>query len=60
MWGLFYSLFFSHGFKRALDSNVCAIYTYFWGKITLNELFLRNSQFWEMVDFSRLVFEKLQ
>jgi hypothetical protein len=26
-------------------------------KITLNELFVRDSQFWEMADFSRLVIE---
>jgi hypothetical protein len=32
----------------------------FLGKITLNKLFLKDSQFWEMADFSRLVFDKLQ
>jgi hypothetical protein len=31
--------------------NNCAIFTYFLGKITLNELFLKDSQFWEMADF---------
>ena len=29
MGGLFYSLFFYHGFKRAFYRNVCAIFTYF-------------------------------
>jgi hypothetical protein len=46
--GLFYSLFFSHGFKRAFYKNVCAIFTHFLEKNSLNELFLRDSQFWEM------------
>jgi hypothetical protein len=32
MWGLFYSLFFSHGLKRAFYSNVCAFFTYFFEK----------------------------
>jgi hypothetical protein len=54
MGGLFYSLFFSHGFKRAFCRNVCAIFTYFLEKITLNELFLRDSQFWEMADFFQI------
>jgi hypothetical protein len=53
MGDLFYSLFFSHGFKRPFYRNVCAI-SYFWGKITLNELFLRDSQFWEMADFFQI------
>ncbi len=51
MVGLFYSLFFSNVFKRACYSKVCAIFTYFLEKITLIELFLRDSQFWEMADF---------
>jgi hypothetical protein len=49
--GLFYSFFFSHGFKRALNSNVFAIFTYFLETITLTKLFLRDSQFWKMADF---------
>ena len=57
---MFNSLFFSPGFKRAFYSNVCAIFTYFWGKITLNELFLRDYQFWEMAYFSKFVFEIFQ
>jgi hypothetical protein len=45
MGGLLYSIFVSNGFKRAFYSNVCAIFTHFLEKITLNELFLRDSQF---------------
>ena len=48
------SLFFSHGFKRAFYRNVCAIFTYFLEKITLNDLFLWDSQFWEMADFFQI------
>ncbi len=48
MWGLYYSAFFSHGFKGTFYNNVCAIYTYFWGKITLKKLFLRNSGKWKI------------
>jgi hypothetical protein len=44
MRGLFYSLLFSHGFKRALIEMFVYYYIFF-GKITLNELFLRDSQF---------------
>ena len=54
MGGLFYSLFFFHDFKRAFYRNVCAIFTYFLEKITLNELFFRDSQFWEMADFFQI------
>ena len=54
MGGLFYSLFFSHGFKKAFYRNVCAIFIYFLEKNTLNELSLRDSQFWEMADFFQI------
>jgi hypothetical protein len=54
MGGLFYSFFFSHGFKRAFYRNICAIFTYFLEKITLNELFLIDSQFLEMADFFQI------
>ena len=59
MGGLFYSLFFSHGFKRAFYRNVCANFTFFWQKITLNELLLRDSQFWEMADFFQIGFRDM-
>jgi hypothetical protein len=49
--GSVFSLFFSHGFKSAFYSNVCAVFEYFLGKITLNKLFFSNSQFLEMADF---------
>jgi hypothetical protein len=54
MVGLFNLLFFSYGFKRTFYSNVCVIFAYFLEflkKIPLTELFLKDSQFWEMVDF---------
>ncbi len=54
MGGLFFLLFFSHGYKRAFYRNACAIFTYFLEKITLNELFLRDSQFWEKADFFQI------
>jgi hypothetical protein len=55
MGGLFYSLFVSCDFKFVFYINVCAIFTYFLEKITLNELFLWDSQFWEMADFFQIV-----
>ncbi len=53
-WGLFYSLFFSHGFKRAFIEMLLHFLHIFGKKLLKMNYFLRDSQFWETADFLKI------
>ncbi len=60
MGGMFYSLFSLMVLKGPFIVMLCYFDKFVLETVTLNELFLIDSQFWEVADFSKLVFEIFQ